>query len=304
MGIDHIDIEPIGSSVPAITLWAVSMPSDRDRDKYIKSCFSTSTISIANSNGQRVDRVPIPGSLLREIYFPTDTTKTGSLLLCGSIPYSRKLFVIQSYNDASTYSSGSDNVAVFKKYLNGKIVEIVLDANTGSIDLNVDSDTDGGEVNITVSNQSRTGTLNITVNGDVNLLNDGNVNVKSSKQISLQINDDSTGGQINSAVLTKDQIVLKTSKDQVNSMTMTKDQITLKANEDSGNAIFMTKDKIQLNESTEPMLLGQKTVQLISDLLDQLAKESAGPYPLLGNSVYTQIKSNIEALKSTLSFVK
>lgn len=70
------------------------------------------------------------------------------------------------------------------------------------------------------------------------------------------------------------------------------------------NQVKIISDKILLNESKEPVLLGNKTVQLISDLLDQLGKESAGPYPLLGNSVYLQLKEDIEDLKSKISFVK
>ncbi len=62
--------------------------------------------------------------------------------------------------------------------------------------------------------------------------------------------------------------------------------------------------KIQLNESTEPILLGNKTVDLLNRILTQLGQESAGPYPLLGQSVYTDIKNDLEDLKSTLSFVK
>jgi len=56
-----------------------------------------------------------------------------------------------------------------------------------------------------------------------------------------------------------------------------------------------------LNESEEPVLLGTKTVTLISDLLDQLGQESAGPYPLLGNAFYLNLKSRLEELKSQIS---
>jgi len=62
--------------------------------------------------------------------------------------------------------------------------------------------------------------------------------------------------------------------------------------------------KIQLNESDEPILLGNKAVKLISDILDQLAKESAGPYPILGQQVYAKLKESIDEIKSKLSFVK
>jgi len=67
--------------------------------------------------------------------------------------------------------------------------------------------------------------------------------------------------------------------------------------------VKLVSDKIQLNEEGEPILLGDKTVQFISDLLDQLGQESAGPYPLLGNSKYIEMKKSLEKLKSLLSTV-
>lgn len=72
----------------------------------------------------------------------------------------------------------------------------------------------------------------------------------------------------------------------------------------SSKQVLIDSPKILLNESEEPILLGTKTTDLIKELLDQLAKESAGPYPLLGRAVYGQIKKKVDALKSKLSFVK
>lgn len=68
--------------------------------------------------------------------------------------------------------------------------------------------------------------------------------------------------------------------------------------------VLIDSPKILLNQSDEPILLGKKTVQLLSDILDNLSKESAGPYTLRGAANYTALKQNLEALKSTISFVK
>lgn len=72
----------------------------------------------------------------------------------------------------------------------------------------------------------------------------------------------------------------------------------------STEEVLIDSPKIFLNESEEPVILGNKLVELLNKWLDQLGKESAGPYPLLGNQFYTQLKKELEALKSTLSFVK
>lgn len=71
----------------------------------------------------------------------------------------------------------------------------------------------------------------------------------------------------------------------------------------NGNVLFRA-SRIDLNPEGEPMLLGQTTVTLLSNLLDQLSQESAGPYPLLHQSNYADLKNNIDAIKSKISFVK
>lgn len=68
--------------------------------------------------------------------------------------------------------------------------------------------------------------------------------------------------------------------------------------------VLINSPKISLNESDEPVLLGNKTVTLLENILKQLEKESAGPYPLLGRAVYTQIKERLDEIKSKISFVQ
>jgi len=72
----------------------------------------------------------------------------------------------------------------------------------------------------------------------------------------------------------------------------------------STTQVLIDSPKILLNDSEEPIILGNKLVDLLTELFDQLGIESAGPYPLLGNQFYLNLKEKLEALKSTLSFVK
>lgn len=73
----------------------------------------------------------------------------------------------------------------------------------------------------------------------------------------------------------------------------------------STQQVLIDAPKVLLADGAEePILLGQKVVEFLSDWLDQLAKESAGPYPLLGQATYTQMKQKLEELKSQISFVK
>lgn len=68
--------------------------------------------------------------------------------------------------------------------------------------------------------------------------------------------------------------------------------------------VLIDSPKIQLNESDEPILLGNKTTDLLQEILDTLNKESAGPYPLRSQAIYAQIKEKLDSLLSTKSFVQ
>lgn len=246
---DHIDREPIEGNRDSLSLWAIYLPSDQDRDKYIQNCFFTNTVTVINRNGEVKHRTPIPVSLLKEISFPLDANDIGSQVLCANLPYQNKILVLQVYQDTSSYSTGKEHISTIRKTFQGKSVEIVFDTETGSLDLNVDSDSDGGELNINVSNNTRSGQLNINVNGRVTMQVDGTIDVQSSQTTKM-----------------------------------------------SGKTI-------EINGNEEPMLLGNKTIELVSDLLDQLSKETAGPYNLVGSAAYTQLKNKLDSLKSKITFV-
>jgi len=130
--------------------------------------------------------------------------------------------------------------------------------------------------------------------GTASILVDGSGNIV------LSVNGDSDNGVMTLNITNKD----RNGKLNINvngDVTLTNDgNVTLK----TSKQILIDSPKILLNNSEEPVLLGKKTVELLSDWLDQLGKESAGPYPLLGQSFYTQLKQKLEDLKSKITFVK
>lgn len=85
-----------------------------------------------------------------------------------------------------------------------------------------------------------------------------------------------------------------------------KSSTSIKAEFNNGtvsNVLELNENGILVNGAEEPILLGNKVADLFTAILDQLGQESAGPYPLLGNPLYLQLKEQIEGLKSTKSFV-
>lgn len=253
----------------SFSLWRIYLPTDVDRDKYVKTCYMTGTVSLVNENSEFKHSVKIGRLSLQVITFPADTKSFGSEVICASMPYSGRLYVVDVFSSSSEIYDQEENQYRFFKVGKG-YAEARIDGS-GKILLTVDSD-DAAEVEISVTNKDRSGSLKVNVNGEIMVINDGKTTVQSSQEINLEQYDAEAD----------ERTVVNIIKDQVK----------------------VISKKILLNDGEEPILLGNKTVDLLTKLLDFLGAESAGPYPLLGNVNYTNLKSDLEALKSELSFLK
>lgn len=255
-----------------MSVWRVYLPVDVDRDRYIKTCFMTGTVSLVNENSEFKHNVKIGRMALQMVNFPKDTESFGSEVVCASMPYSGKLYVVDVYTSSSEFYDQEENQYRFYKTDDkGGYAELRVDG-AGKILLTVDGE-EVTELQIMVTNKDRSGRLKVNVNGEIMVVNDGTTTIQSSQDITLEQYD---GNE----------------EDERTIINIIKDQVKI------------VSKKILLNEGEEPILLGNKTIDFLTKLLDYLGKESAGPYPLLGNSNYIALKQDLEGLKSQLSFLK
>ncbi len=122
-----------------------------------------------------------------------------------------------------------------------------------------------------VTSKNKQGKLNLIVNGDTLLQTSGTMQLISGKNIKVAYQDQNGESSV------------EIEKDQVN---------------------ISSTGKIVMNGGDEPILLGSKTVSLLSDLLQTLSTETAGPYPLAHAAFYAQLKEQLDTLKSQLAFLK
>jgi hypothetical protein len=216
----------------SISLWRVILGLGMDRDAYIKQCYMTGTVTIANMNGEVYNKIKIGKLNLQLVDFPKDKDSFGSEVVCVKLPYSAELRVVDVYYTESQYQNQNENQFISQKSRNGSYSGQIIDGE-GNITLSVFSDSKTGTITITAIGKGKSGVVNISADGQIQVIS----------------------------------------------------------------------PKINLNKDGEPMLLGTHTTDFLSDLLDQLGKESAGPYPLLGQQTYIQMKEKLDALKSKKSTV-
>lgn len=252
-----------------VSEWTVCLKSEVDRETYIASCYLTGTVSLANGNGEIQHDVRVGKLAMQVIDFPEKEGEFGSDVICVRSPYSGALSVVEVFYTNSQYQRQREGQYVFLKKAGAGLAALLIDGN-GNITASVNGDKDNGVVTINITNENRAGKLNINVNGDFLVQNDGSTHLKSSRSIKAEFNSGTKSA-------------------------------TVELNE---NGVKIEADKILLNESDEPVLLGNKTVQLISDVLTVLQTDSAGPWPLTGNAQYANLQNRLEELKSGKSFVK
>ncbi len=261
--------EGLNQNRDSISTWKVAMPTDMDRLEYIKNCYLSGTVTLIDEWGEYKHRVKIGKISLQLIDFPADIKSLGSEVLCVCLPYSGELRVVDVYNNQDQFTDQNENQYRFFKAGDG-FAELRIDGS-GKMLLSVDGVEDGVSLDISVTNENRTAQLNLNVNGDIIVQNDGTTTLTTSNQIKVQHID---------------------SEKKETSISVKEKEVKI-----------ISEGKIFLNDSEEPMLLGTKTVKLLEDVLTQLGKESAGPYPILGQQVYLQLKGTLEDLKSKISFV-
>lgn len=231
---------PIPQDRDPISQWRVYLPSDIDRDVYIRNCYRSGTVTLIDQWNEIQHRVRIGKLALQQVRFPKDSKDKGSEVLCNSAPYSGQLYVVEVYSSPDEFIDQEEENYRLVKSINGGSAEVRVDGN-GRILLTVDSEEDA-EVIISITDKNKAGKLTVNISGEANLV---------------------------------------TSK-----------------------SVTITSPKIFLNESSEPILLGNKVKEFLSKWLDKLGQESAGPYPLRNQSFYKNLKKELDDLLSKLSFVK
>lgn len=263
--------QPLNQHRDPISIWRVIVPIEIDREKYIRTCYQTGTVSLTDGN-EIVHRVKVGKLSLQLIDFPISIDTFGSEVVCVCAPYSGKLYVIDVYSSSTEINDQRESQFRLYKVSNDGYAEVRVDGQ-GKVLLTVSGEDEISEVSVNITSENKKGKLKLNVNGDILVQNEGNTHLTSSNNINAKVTD----GEVESSVdLKKNEIRLKTPDD----------------------------GKIYLNDSEEPMLLGNKNNQLLSDILDQLGKESAGPYPLLGQQKYLGFKNRLDEILSKISFVK
>ena len=255
----------------------VTIPKDIDRDNFIINCINSGTISFITEDSERFDNVKVSKNLFNFIQFPKEETQANTQLNLGSL-----IFWVKSYNHnfpiviailskEDEFININEHEFVLNRNYLGNFVEIRGNAKNSNLNINIISKEDSkGSLNIKVSNKEKNAKANIFVEGNLEAYASNEAKIYSGNKLITEV--------INF-------------KDKTKSIKTT-----------------ITKEGIVDNEGDEPILRGNKTVDLINKLIRLISQAtvstSLGQMPLLNAIEIAKLESETKELKSELSFIK
>lgn len=117
----------------------IIVPSDVNRDKFVKECYNRERVSIlVDRGGGIINNCYIDKDVLQHITFPTknDEKSVGSAVVYVSIPTLNLPFIIATFSAENDTQLNNENTYQIKRENKEKISIVTVNGNTGEIVLN------------------------------------------------------------------------------------------------------------------------------------------------------------------------
>lgn len=279
------------------------IPIDVNRDEFVRHCLNTSTVSIINNNYEIIHNVSVIEQVLDSLVFPNQNKTTFEL---GS----SVLYINDMIHNIPIITGTLRKLDEFKPLLSEKELRYFTADNDCNISqsfnpknnliaTNINSASNDSQYNINVSGKSK-GVFNVNAT-DINL-DTKTTNIISSVEINLESTTASKGAKENKLTI-KSGEGYKYSDEFDNNLVF--DSNGQKAT--SKQIEFDTK-KMIVGSGSEPALLGNKVVSLLSDILNACSSITTPvlgvPTPITNLADFIQLQTKLEALKSSIVFIE
>jgi hypothetical protein len=300
------------------------IPGGIARDDYIKQVYQTSYVMLITSDREVLRDVKVPSHLIDDLTFPEEEGKYGQLISWGAIKDYNQLILTGIYTKPGEFHPYLENISVKRFPSRGHEVLVSADGNAPSYTVSV-RDNERGDGSIIIKAHSESGVSSITLgaNGvgaiefDDTLFTVINkrLQVDIGQNIQLAIDSESgatyTDGYGNALTIIDGEISVV---DALNNSISLKEG-EMKINSDSVNIIdkqlVINGETVTIAEGTEPLVLGQQLVTLLTNLINQISiltvtcsSPGSPSSPPINGPVISQLSSQLQQLLSQTAFTK
>lgn len=163
----------------------VIIPSDVDRDSYVRECLKTGFVSIIGEENNMIPRARCDKQVLQTIDFPAKTGVLGSQVAYIVIPKYKVPFVVANVNKLNEYNDIKENQFKINRKTDFGFVDITGDGN-GNLSISVSSNqAKKGKININLNNNNGDSQFNLNVRGTTTINASDKITVKSDKEVNV-----------------------------------------------------------------------------------------------------------------------
>lgn len=253
----------------------VSIPSDLDREQFIKRCLKTQTLFLRGESGEKWKNVFCPSFIFGEIDFPETSDKRGSLVAWVKQPKHNIPIVVAAINLKGAIGAYSKErqIKLFKSSKSGSIIDLDGRADDASLDINViSSEENKGKIRLKIANPNKTAELDIYVSGQANIFAENRVKLVTNDEFLVELRK--PDGDLLGNISYKSGVGFSLLDQWGNEFKVAENQIYLKEGSAGGLELELTDLIMHLGKiggtGTEPVLLGDKTKTVLDDLISAL----------------------------------
>lgn len=322
---------------PTFGIGYVMIPSDVDRDLYVESCIRKSKVSIMTEQGEFINDVPVGKLTMQFIDFPNngggkDSRTLGSPVSFATLPNRNKPLILDVYNATDDFEMNFENSFSFSRKTGTSSAMVMGNGSTGDIIINSTSNNKNG-VNINVKNKNSEGYFKMIVDGITDIFTRKSLKLKTGTGIFVEVKDDladyNTDNEKKYTRISIDNgnfIFQIDSEDKSTRLLIDNGDFifqTGKVDSDGNfiesetssftfspeNAVIGHLKKVTLGKGSEPMLLGDTTASLISDLITACSNITTlctpnMTQPTINKAEFEALKLKVEKIKSAYGFLE
>ena len=235
----------------------IIVPKNTSRDSFIQDCYRREKVSIlVEDGGGVVHNCYISRNAIAEVSFPLEHNEIGSAVIFVSEPFTDFPIIIAVISKENETQLLEENLFKIVKSLDNNSVSILGAGKTGKLLINVKGD-EGGKIYVNLLGEDSE--FNLSSIGTVSLYSDKEFNIISSDSFTVLVKDVDNEKQISFKIDKKSGVIYSDSFG--NGFTI----------DDSGNINFTPNNKFSLFTGGEPMVLGDKTVDSLQDIISELS---------------------------------
>lgn len=288
--------KPIDKNAYNVGVGYVIIPSDVDRNLFVKKCLSVGRVGIINEYGGIEWDCLIDKGLLNTIDFPTLSMDYGSMIAYVRVPNHNDPLIVANLSKMNENLNYSESSFFFERALSDCEVSLRGDALNGTLDIIL---TGRGskipKINVSVNNIKNKGEFNLNIDGNfklsaldnVNLESVNETNIKSEKKVSFLVKKIINGEEVISELKYVSEEGYSYKDEFENEEVRNKDRHQIKP-----------KEKFDIGEGSEPLVLGNSLKGILDELISAIGKITVPT--ALGPSGVPVNKAEFEAIRKKL----